>query len=85
MLRNFRYYAPGMGIIVLGLIVAVFPAVLVGIVAGTLIMAGIGAIYFGHHVRQLHRELGTWDDARISHFSRDPYTAFEHSFFTRLW
>lgn len=85
MLRNFKYYAPGVGIIALGLMVAVFPAVLVGIVAGTLIMAGIGTIYFGYHARRLHQELGKWDDVLIDQVFRDPYTAFERSFFTRLW
>lgn len=85
MLRKLSYYAPGTGMILLGILVVAFPALLVALVAAMLIVIGIGTLYAAHHVRKLHEELGQFDDPLFSGILYDPYLVFERSFFSRPW
>lgn len=85
MLHKLSYYVPGTGMILLGVLVVAFPALLVALVAAVLIVIGIGALYAAHHVRKLHEELGKFDDPFFSGILCDPCPTFERSFFSRLW
>ncbi len=85
MLRKMGYYAPGSGLVLLGLLIVVFPELLVALVAATLIMLGIGALYAAHQLRKLHQEFGKFDDAFFSGVFYDPYLTLERSFFSRPW
>ena len=85
MLRKAGYYVPGSMLILLGILIVAVPELLVALVAATLIMIGIGALYAAHQVRKLHEEFGKFDGAFLSGVFYDPFPTFERSFFNRLW
>ncbi|MDY7031646.1 MAG: hypothetical protein SVY10_07020 [Thermodesulfobacteriota bacterium] len=51
-MMKLRYYIPGSIVILLGLLIIAFPEILIALVAFSLIMFGVGALYFGHLIRK---------------------------------
>ena len=51
-MMKLRYYIPGSIVILLGLLIIAFPEILIALVAVSLIMFGLGALYFGHLIRK---------------------------------
>ncbi|MBW2318598.1 MAG: hypothetical protein JRF24_07955 [Deltaproteobacteria bacterium] len=51
-MRNLRYYAPGITLILIAILIVAVPEILVAFVVGLIVMAGIGALYIGHMIRR---------------------------------
>ena len=54
-IKGFSPYVPGAIFIMLGILVVLFPMLLVGLFSAGLILIGITAIYVAHHLRKHHR------------------------------
>jgi hypothetical protein len=50
--RDLKYYLPGSILILMALLILVFPAILIGLVAAAFIMIGIGVLQVGHLIRK---------------------------------
>ncbi|MFC1867337.1 hypothetical protein ACFL0H_04305 [Thermodesulfobacteriota bacterium] len=51
-MNGFRYYIPGIILLLIAIIFVAFPEILIAIVAVAIIMAGIVALYLGHMIRK---------------------------------
>ena len=51
-MRNLKYYLPGSILILMAILIVVFPAILVGLIAAAFIMIGIGMLQVGHIIRK---------------------------------
>jgi hypothetical protein len=51
-MRNLKYYIPGSMLILIAVVIVAVPEILVALVAGSIIMAGVGALYIGHIMRK---------------------------------
>ena len=60
-MRNFRYYMPGLFLIVIAILIVAVPEILVAFVASMIIMAGIGALYVGHMARKSRIDVQSTD------------------------
>ena len=60
-MRNFRYYMPGVTLILIAVLIVAVPEILVVFVASLIVMAGIGALYVGHMVRKSRIEFDSFD------------------------
>ena len=60
-MRNWIYYAPGSILILIAIMIVAFPEILVALVAASIIMAGVGALYIGHMIRKSESELRNID------------------------
>ena len=49
---NLKYYLPGIILILIAIIIVAIPEILIALLAASIIMAGIGALYIGHRVRK---------------------------------
>lgn len=65
MVQDLKYYLPGISLLFFGVIVLVFPEILVGLIAGLTIMAGGVALYLGHFLKRSR--------IRIAHPMGDPW------------
>ena len=74
----FRYYLPGIILILVAILIVAVPEILVAFVASIIIMAGIGALYIGHRIRKSEMEFrrtGEWssdEDSFGRRFVRRP-------------
>jgi hypothetical protein len=59
---TFRYYLPGVILILIAILVIAVPEILVAFVASLIIMAGIGALLIGHKIRKSGIDLRRTDD-----------------------
>ena len=60
---TFRYYLPGIILILAAILIVAVPEILVAFIASIIIMAGIGALYIGHRIRKSEiesRHTGEW-------------------------
>ena len=60
---SYRYYMPGIILILIAILIVAVPEILVAFVASIIIMAGIGALYIGHRIRKSEMEFrhtGEW-------------------------
>ena len=60
-MRNFRYYTPGIILILIAILILAVPEILVAFVASLIVMAGIGALYVGHMIRKSRIEFRNVD------------------------
>lgn len=69
---GFRYYMPGLTLIGMSLLIIVYPQILVALVAGLVMMAGIGALWIGKTIKTM-RENGVHEGERggIQMFFKD--------------
>jgi len=51
-MRNLKYYLPGGILILIAIMIVAVPEILLAFVAASIILAGIGALYIGHHIRR---------------------------------
>lgn len=51
-MTDIKYYFPGIILIALAVVIVAFPEVLVGMIAATIIFAGVIALYTGHVIRK---------------------------------
>ena len=54
---NFRYYFPGITLILIAIAIIAVPEILVAFIAAAIIMAGIALLYIGHMVRKSEIEM----------------------------
>ena len=62
-MNSYRYYMPGIILILIAILIVAVPEILVAFVASIIIMAGIGALYIGHRIRKSEMEFrhtGEW-------------------------
>ncbi len=80
---GFSLYVPGATFIVLGLLVVLFPMLLVAFFSAALILIGITAISIGHRLRSLRRH----PEKTVVWESADPYMGelFDRVFVYRRW
>ena len=55
-MQTWRYYLPGIILILIALLIMAIPEILIAFVATLIIMAGIGALYVGHNMRKSAEE-----------------------------
>ena len=55
-MNTFRYYVPGVILILIAILILAVPEILVAFIASMIILAGIGALYIGHRVRKSENE-----------------------------
>ena len=71
-MNNFRYYGPGSLMILFALLIVAVPEILVAIVAASMILIGIGALYVGHMMKtsekQVHRLYRWVEEDRFPRF-----------------
>ena len=60
-MRNLNYYLPGSMLILIAILIVAIPEILVGFVAGSIIMIGIAALYIGHIIRKSEVEFRNVD------------------------
>ncbi|MDY6881544.1 MAG: hypothetical protein V2J25_12250 [Desulfatiglans sp.] len=70
-----RYYLPGSMIILFGMLILVFPEILVALVALFLIMLGLGVLTLGHMVRKSETELSEFSSGNSC---KDPHPWWIH-------
>ena len=56
-MAGMKYYIPGTTLILSGLLIVVFPEILIALFASIVIMAGIGALYIGKKISESERDL----------------------------
>ena len=56
-MNRISYYIPGGLLVFLGLLIVVFPEILVALVAAVVIFIGAGALFFGHQMRKAQRSM----------------------------
>ncbi|UCG13244.1 MAG: hypothetical protein JSU72_01765 [Deltaproteobacteria bacterium] len=61
-MKGFSLYIPGIIFIILGLLVVLFPMLLVGLFSAILILLGIAGISLGHRLRRTQRHTGSTMD-----------------------
>ena len=54
---NFRYYFPGITLILIAIAIIAVPEILVAFIAAAIIVAGIALLYIGHMVRKSEIEM----------------------------
>ena len=82
-MKSIKYYFPGLIMILMAFLIIAAPELLFALVAGAMVMIGLGLLYAGHLIRkseiEFHR-IGPWGMA-------DPF--FDHpgrkSPFVRIW
>ena len=62
-MRNIRYYFPGIMLILIALVIIVVPEILIVFIASLILMAGIGALYVGHRMRQSGVEIRQFENS----------------------
>ncbi|MBN2059914.1 MAG: hypothetical protein JW882_05795 [Deltaproteobacteria bacterium] len=77
-MNTFRYYLPGIILILIAVVIVAVPEILIALLASIIIMAGIGALYIGHKIRKSEiefRQNGEWfsdEDSLGRRFVRRP-------------
>ena len=61
-MRSLRYYLPGIILILLAIMIVAVPEILIGFIAASIILTGIGALYIGHKIRRSEFEFKTTDE-----------------------
>ena len=56
-MNNLRYYLPGIILILIAILIIAVPEILIAFIASIIILAGIGALYIGHKIRNSEIEL----------------------------
>jgi len=56
-----KYYFPGSILILIAILIVAVPEIIVGFVAASIIMVGIGMLYIGHMIRKSEIELRNFD------------------------
>ena len=51
-MKAIRFYIPGALLVLVALVIVMVPQVLVAFIAALFVMAGIGALRVGHHIRK---------------------------------
>lgn len=74
MIRDLRYYLPGVTLILVAALIVAVPEILVALVSGLIVMAGIGALYIGHMVR---KTTSAFDDLEMG-FSHDGWSGWRY-------
>ncbi|MGD9038095.1 MAG: hypothetical protein PVH82_00570 [Desulfobacteraceae bacterium] len=62
-MSNFRFYFPGVALILIAIAIIAVPEILVAFIAAAIIMVGIALLYMGHIARKTEsemRESGEW-------------------------
>ena len=54
-MTGIKYYIPGATLILSGLLIVIFPEILIALFASIIIMAGIGALYIGKRLGESER------------------------------
>jgi hypothetical protein len=79
-IKGFSLYVPGAIFIMLGILVVLFPMLLVGLFSAGLILIGITAISVAHHLRQRYRS-SHW---KVNWEHVDPFVEdWQHRVFVR--
>ena len=60
-MQSLKYYLPGIILILIAIMIVAVPEILIGLIAVSIIMAGIGALYIGHKVRKSEVEIRNFD------------------------
>ena len=55
-MKRIKYYIPGIILILSGILIVVVPEILIALFASIVIMAGIGALYFGMRLSESEQE-----------------------------
>lgn len=63
-----KYYIPGITLILSGIIIILFPEILIALVASIVIMAGIGALFFGRWMSESEQ---AFNDTHRDNFYND--------------
>jgi len=83
-MANFRFYFPGITLILIAIAIIAVPEILVAFVAAAIIMAGIALLYMGHIARKSEIEIrnsGQWfheDGFFDSWFAKAPVDRRRH-------
>ena len=81
-IKGLSLYVPGAIFIMLGILVVLFPMLLVGLFSAGLIMIGITAISVDHHLRKHHRN-SHW---KVNWEPVDPFVKeWQNRVFVRRW
>ena len=81
-IKGFSLYLPGAIIIMFGILVVLFPMLLVGLFSAGLILIGITAISVAHHLRKYHRN-SHW---KVNWERVDPFVGeWQNRVFVRRW
>ncbi len=59
---NFRFYFPGIALILIAIAIIAVPEILVAFIAAAIIMAGIALLYIGHMARKSEIEMRDSDE-----------------------
>jgi hypothetical protein len=51
-MNKIQYYLPGIFLTVSGVLIAVFPEILIALIASVVIMAGVAALFLGHRIKE---------------------------------
>jgi hypothetical protein len=57
-MKSLRYYVPGILLILLAMVIVAVPEIIIGFIAASIIVAGMGALYIGHKIRKSEIEFG---------------------------
>lgn len=79
-IKGFSLYVPGALFVVLGILVVLFPILLVGLFSAGLILIGVTAISVAHQLRKYHRSsLRTVHWEQVDSFLEEwPHRVFVH-------
>ena len=55
-MKRLKYYIPGSTLILAGIIIVAFPEILIALFSSIVIMAGIGALYFGKRLSESEQD-----------------------------
>ena len=58
---SLKYYLPGIILILIAIMIVAVPEILIGFIAVSIIMVGIGALYIGHKIRKSEVEFRNFD------------------------
>ena len=51
-MNKLNYYLPGTFLIMSGILIVVFPEILIALIASVIMMAGIASLYLGHKIKE---------------------------------
>ena len=82
-MKNIRFYVPGSMLILLAFLIIAVPEILFALVAGFMVMIGLGLLYAGHMVRK--SEFRTYRTDPLDMADLFFHRSIRRSPFVRVW
>ena len=78
-MNKLHYYLPGIFLTLSGVLIAVFPEILIALIASVVIIAGVAALFLGHKIKE-----SSYAYNRINEDGWNGHERFQHSYYNPL-